>query len=139
MIGALSDAQRKDMRAKIIGLGLFHKVKADWGYNRTWTNDYLKGEPGFGPAWKALRDKGVRIASRSIRPDGGQLDFVWLSARTRHVGPQYVWCLTARRNQEQYPPEKYYRSCSRSGHEHGRLLRVCAQAEQQAEVAAYAP
>ena len=27
--------------------------------------------------------------------NGSQFDFVWLSARTPHVGPQYVWCLTA--------------------------------------------
>ena len=95
MIGALSDAQRKDMRVKIIGLGLFHKVKADWGYNRTWTNDYLKGEPGFGPAWKALRDKGVRIASRSIRPRWWSIRFR-LALRTYApwgciVRALYVW------------------------------------------------
>ena len=27
----------------------------------------------------------------NLHPDGGQFDFVWLSARTPHVGPQYVW------------------------------------------------
>ena len=32
-------------------------------------------------------------ASRAVQfhPRGGQFDFVWLSARTPHVGPQYVW------------------------------------------------
>jgi hypothetical protein len=45
-----------------------------------------------------------------FHPDGGQFDFVWPSARTPHVGPQYVWCLTASRNQEKYPPEKHYHS-----------------------------
>ena len=50
-------------------------------------------------------------ASRAVQfhPHGGQSDFVWLSARTPHVGPQYVWCLTTRQNQEKYPPEIYYR------------------------------
>ena len=45
-------------------------------------------------------------------PHGGQLGFVWLSARTPHGA--YVWC--ARGNQEEYPPEKYYVSVSRLGH-----------------------
>ena len=51
-------------------------------------------------------------ASRAVQfhPHGGQPDFVWLSARTPHGGALYVWCLTARRNQEKCPPEKYYRS-----------------------------
>ena len=48
----------------------------------------------------------------NFTPNGGQFDFVWLSARTPHVGPQYVWCLTARRNQEKYPPETHHRSFS---------------------------
>ena len=32
-------------------------------------------------------------ASRAVQchPHGGQSDFVWLPARTPHVGPQYVW------------------------------------------------
>ena len=32
-------------------------------------------------------------ASRAVQfhPHGGQSDFVWLSARTPHAGPQYVW------------------------------------------------
>jgi len=33
----------------------------------------------------------VRVASRSTPPPWGQPDSVWLSARTPHVGPQYVW------------------------------------------------
>ena len=77
-----------------------------------------------------------QYASRAVqcRPHGGQSDFVWLPARTMHphVGPQYVWCLTARRNQEQYPPETCSRSCSfvhrykcakKCGH-HARAVRV---------------
>ena len=45
-------------------------------------------------------------ASRAVQlhPHGGQFDFVWLSARTPHGA--YVWW--ARRNEEKYPPEKYY-------------------------------
>ena len=41
-----------------------------------------------------------RYASQAapFHPHGGQSDFVWLTARAPHVGPQYVWCLTARRN-----------------------------------------
>ena len=59
----------------------------------------------------------AKYASRAVQfhPHGGQPDFVWLPARTPHVGPQYVWCLTARRNQEKYPPDKYYRSFPRPG------------------------
>ena len=39
----------------------------------------------------------VRVMGRLVPPPGGQFDSVWLSARTMHphVGPQYVWCLTA--------------------------------------------
>ena len=33
----------------------------------------------------------VRVVSRSISPGGVQFDFVWLSARTPHVGASYVW------------------------------------------------
>ena len=35
----------------------------------------------------------VFFLSRAVQlhSDGGQFDFVWLSARTPHVGPQYVW------------------------------------------------
>ena len=39
-------------------------------------------------------DPGVGgYASRAVQfhPHGGQSDFAWLSARTPHVGPQYVW------------------------------------------------
>ena len=52
-----------------------------------------------------------------FHPNGGQFDFVWLSARTMHPhgGASYVWCLTAYRNQEKYPPEKYCRPFSRTG------------------------
>ena len=46
-----------------------------------------------------------------LHPNGGQLDFVWLPARTPHRA--HVWW--AKRNQEKYPPEKYYRSCARAG------------------------
>ena len=58
-----------------------------------------------------------QYASRAVQfhPHGVQSDFVWLPARTPHVGPQYVWCLTARRNQEKYPPETFHRSFSRAG------------------------
>ena len=64
-----------------------------------------------------VEDGAQRYASRAVQfhPHGGQSDFVWLSARTPHGGASYVWCLTARRNQEKYPPEKYCRSCSCSG------------------------
>ena len=44
-----------------------------------------------------------------FHPHGGQSDFVWPSARTPHGIALYVWCLTARRNQEKYPPEIHYR------------------------------
>ena len=41
----------------------------------------------------------TQVASRAAQfhPHGGQFDFVWLPARAMHphVGPQYVWCLTA--------------------------------------------
>ena len=41
--------------------------------------------------------QGMRSALRAVkfRLDGGPFDFVWVPARTLHVGPQYVWCLTA--------------------------------------------
>ena len=58
---------------------------------------------------------GPRYTARAVQfhPSGGQFDFVWLSTRTPHAA--YVWCLTARRNQEKDPPEKYYRSFSCAG------------------------
>ena len=31
------------------------------------------------------------------------------------MGPQYVWCLTAKRNHEKYPRGKYYRFFVRAG------------------------
>ena len=44
----------------------------------------------------------LEYAPRAVQfhPHGGRFDFVWLPARTPHVGPQYAWCLTAERNQE---------------------------------------
>ena len=41
-------------------------------------------------SWKTTR---ARYAPRAVQfhPHGGQFDFVWLSARAPHVGPQYVW------------------------------------------------
>jgi hypothetical protein len=66
----------------------------------------------------------VRAVSRSISPRWGSIRFR-LALRTstpwgvrvvsQHVGPQYVWCLTAERNREKYTPEKYYRTFPRSG------------------------
>ena len=57
----------------------------------------------------------LRFASCAVQfhPDGGQFDFARSSARTPHVGPQYVWM--SWRNQEKYPPDNYYRSFSRAG------------------------
>ena len=39
---------------------------------------------------------------------GSQFDFVWLSARVEGPHGAYVWCLTASRNQEKYPPDNYH-------------------------------
>ena len=52
----------------------------------------------------------LRYASRAVQfhPDGGQVDFVWLPARTMHPHGAHVW--RARRNQEKCPPDKCYRS-----------------------------
>ena len=46
-------------------------------------------------------------------PNGGQFGSVWLPARVPHAA--CVWFLAARRNQEKYPPKKYYRSCVWAG------------------------
>ena len=42
-----------------------------------------------------------------FHPNGGQSDFASLPARTLHVGPRHVCCLTAQRNQGKCPPLKY--------------------------------
>ena len=41
----------------------------------------------------AARRQQSGTSSRAVQfhPHGGQFDFVWLSARTPHVGPQYAW------------------------------------------------
>ena len=56
----------------------------------------LKGYLNF---WLHNRTDAGGYVSRAVQfhPDGGRFDFVWLPARTMHphVGPQYVWCLTA--------------------------------------------
>jgi len=48
---------------------------------------------GIFQAGRARREPATWHASRAVQfhPHGGQSDFVWLSARTPHVGPQYVW------------------------------------------------
>ena len=46
-----------------------------------------------------------------FRPDGGQFDFARSSARTPHG----AYVQMSRRNQEKYPPELFYGSCSRAG------------------------
>ena len=67
----------------------------------------------------AVLNAWYRVVNSRVQfhPDGGQFGFVWLSTRTEgpHGGASYVWCLTARRNQEKYPPEKHCRSFARSG------------------------
>jgi len=67
-------------------------------------NDYMLNKIGMSQLVSGYTPRAVQF-----HPHGGQLDFVRLSARTMHphVGPQYVWCLTAQRNQEKYPPEMY--------------------------------
>ena len=52
----------------------------------------------------------VRVPSGSIRPRWRPIRFRLAPARTMHPHKAYVWCLTAQRNQEKYPPDKYYRS-----------------------------
>ena len=59
------------------------------------------------------RAPGYAPGAVQLHPHGGQSDSVRLPARTPHGA--YVWCLTARRNQETYPPEEFYRSVSRAG------------------------
>ena len=43
-------------------------------------NDSQTEDNGQPPVWNV----DVRVVSRSIAPNGGQFDFVWLSARTPH-------------------------------------------------------
>ena len=58
--------------------------------------------------WAAGEARGYAARAVQFHPHGGQFDFVWLSARTMHPHGAYAW--RARRNQEKYPPEKYYHS-----------------------------
>jgi len=39
--------------------------------------------------WRIM--SGTRREPFNSTPNGGQFDFVWLSARTPHAGPQRVW------------------------------------------------